>query len=81
MKSFVNGDSLYSCGWAKTEVFKYDNVMPRFNARSVPHMWFENATSGRRFLKYGEKNLRFQKYLDTWVKYDLKTLRVDAESF
>ena len=29
MQSFENGDSSYSCGRAKTEVFKYD-VMPGF---------------------------------------------------
>ena len=34
---FENGDSSYSCGRAKTEVFKYDDVMPRFKARSSAH--------------------------------------------
>ena len=37
---FENGDLSYSCGRgrAKTEVFKYDDVMPRFQARSSAHM-------------------------------------------
>ena len=30
VESFENGDSSYSSGRAKTEVFKYDDVMPRF---------------------------------------------------
>ena len=34
---FENGDLSYSCGRAKTEVFKYDDVMPRFGARSSAH--------------------------------------------
>ena len=29
---------------------------------AFPHIRFENVTCGRRFLKYGEKNLRFRKY-------------------
>ena len=37
MESFENGDSSYSCGRAKTEVFKYDDVMSRFKARSSTH--------------------------------------------
>ena len=32
-----NVDVLYSCGRAKTGVFKYDDVMPRFQARSSAH--------------------------------------------
>ena len=28
--TFENGDFSYSCGRAKTEVFKYDDIMPRF---------------------------------------------------
>ena len=34
---FENGDVLYSFGWAKTEVFKYDDVMPRILAGSSAH--------------------------------------------
>ena len=37
MEIFENGDSSYSCGRAKTEVFKYDDVMPRLKARSSAH--------------------------------------------
>ena len=37
METFVNGDVAYSCGRVKTEVFKYDDVMPRFKARSSTH--------------------------------------------
>ena len=37
MGTFENGASSYSCGRAKTEVFKYDDVMPRFKARSSAH--------------------------------------------
>ena len=34
---FENGDSSYLCGRVKTKVFKYDDVMPRFKARSSAH--------------------------------------------
>ena len=44
VENFENGDVSYSCGRAKTEVFKYDDVMP-----TLPHIRFENATCGRRF--------------------------------
>ena len=45
-------------GRANTEVFKYDDVLPR-----LPHIRFQNATYGCSFfLKYGEKNLHFRKY-------------------
>ena len=54
VESFENGDSSYSCGRAKTEAFKYDDVMSRLKARSSAHT-FENATCGRR------KTPRFQK--------------------
>ena len=37
MENFKNGDLSYSCGQAKTEVFKYDDVMPRLKARSSAH--------------------------------------------
>ena len=37
VEGFENGDSSYSCGRAKTEVFKCDDVMPRFKARSSAH--------------------------------------------
>ena len=34
---FEKGDLSYSYGLTKTEVFKYDNVMPKFKARSSAH--------------------------------------------
>ena len=34
---FENGDVSYSCGRAKTDVFKYDDIIPRFKARSFAH--------------------------------------------
>ena len=44
MESLENGDSSYSCGRVKTEVFKYDDLIR-----------FENATCGRRFFLNMEK--------------------------
>ena len=41
VESFESGDLPYSCGRATTEVFKYDDVLPR-----LPHIHFENATCG-----------------------------------
>ena len=40
MERFENEDSSYSCGRARTEVFKYNDFdfMPRFKARSSAHM-------------------------------------------
>ena len=68
------------------EVFKYDDVIPRFKARSSAHTIRKRYVWTPIFLlfyKYREKNLRFQKYSDyVWmVKYDSTTLRVDADSF
>ena len=37
VESFEKRDSSYSYGRAKTEVFKYDDVMPRFKGRSSLH--------------------------------------------
>ena len=37
MESFEYDYSSHSCGRAKTEIFKYDDVMPRFKARSSTH--------------------------------------------
>ena len=37
VESFENGDSSYSCGRAKMEVFKYDDIMLRFKGRSSAH--------------------------------------------
>ena len=69
---FASKGSSYSCGRAKTEVFKYHvTVMPRFQTRS-----FEDAD----FFKYGEKESPFSKIPGyVWaIKYD-KRLRVDAD--
>ena len=46
METFENADSSYSCGRgrAKTEVFKYDDVMHRFRL-ALPHI--RNATCAR----------------------------------
>ena len=41
VETFENGDLLYSCGRVNTEVFKYDDVLPR-----LPHIQFKNATCG-----------------------------------
>ena len=35
VETFENGDVSYSCGRAKTEVLKYDDVMPRFKVETV----------------------------------------------
>ena len=43
VETFENGNLSYLCGWAKTEVFKYDDVMPRFWARSSAHGDSKNA--------------------------------------
>ena len=46
VESFEIGDVSYSCGRAKTEVFKYVDVIPRFKAWSIAH------TIRKRFRKY-----------------------------
>ena len=46
---FENGGSSCSCGRVKTEVFKYDDALPRFSRLALLHIRFENATFGRRF--------------------------------
>ena len=62
METFENGDSSFSCGRSKPEVFKYDNVMPRFKARSSAHTIRKRLGVDADFFKYGEKHLRFPKY-------------------
>ena len=62
METFENRDVSYSCGRAKTEVFKHDDVMPRFKARSSAHTIRKRHVWTQIFLKYGEKSLRFRKY-------------------
>ena len=59
---FENRDSSHSCGRAKTEVFKYDDVMPRFKARSSAHTIRKRYVWTQIFLNTEKKNLRFQKY-------------------
>ena len=62
VKIFENGDLSYSCERAKTRVFKYGDVMPRFQARSSAHTIRKRYVWTQILFKYGEKNLRFQKY-------------------
>ena len=52
----------YSCERVKTEVFKYDDVMPRFKARSSAHTIRKHYVWTLIVFKYGGKNLRFRKY-------------------
>ena len=89
---FENGDVSYSSGWAKTEVFKYDDVMPRL---ALLHSYgaklcFSSATYDSKiqlvdadFVKYAEKTSPFSKIPGyKWtVKYNSKTLRKDADFF
>ena len=81
---FENGDSSYSYGLAKTEVFKYNLIMSCLSSRlALSHIRFENATCVRILFKYGGKKCPFSKILGyVWmVKYDSKSLRVEADSF
>ena len=83
METFENGDVPYSCGRAKTEVFKQDEVIPRFRARFSAHTILKRFVWAQIFFKYGGKNYPFLKipgYVWT-IKYDSKTLRVDADIF
>ena len=78
MESFENGDSSYSCGRAKTEAFKYDDVIPRLKARSSTHTIRKRYVWTQSFLNTEKKNPPFSKlpgYVWT-VKYDSKTLHV-----
>ena len=67
MESFEIGDVSYSCGRAKTEVFKYVDVIPRFKAWSIAH------TIRKRFRKYPATC--------GWSNTIQITLRVDADFF
>ena len=84
MESFENGDSSYSRGRAKTEVFKYDDVMPRFKAPSSAHtirksyVWTDIFLSTKRKFSVFE-NTRLR--VESIKKKDSKTLRVDADFF
>ena len=76
---FENGDLSYSCGRAKTEVFKYDDVMPRFEARSSARMVRKCFVWTLIFLNTEEKVTFSKKPGCVWtVRYDSKALRVDA---
>ena len=46
VESFENGDSSYSCGRVKTEVFKYDDVMSRIKARCSLFRKYDLKTLG-----------------------------------
>ena len=60
MESFENGDSLYSCGRAKTEAFKYDDVMPRFMPRSSAHTIRKRYVWTQIFLSTEKKSSVFE---------------------
>ena len=80
VETFENGDSLYPCGRTKTEVFKYDDVIPRFDVHSSAHTIRKRYVWLQIFLNTEKKTLRFSKipgHVCT-VKYDSKTLRLDA---
>ena len=62
MEIFENGKSSYSHGRAKKEVFKHDDVMPRFKARSSAHTIQKRFVWMQIFLNTEKKNLRFRKY-------------------
>ena len=59
--SFENGDSLYSCGRAKTGAFKYDDAMPKFKARSSAHMIRKRYVWTQIFRNTEKKNPPFSK--------------------
>ena len=83
MEIFENGDLSYSRGRAKTEVFKHDDVMPRFKARSSAHTIRKRFVWMQIFLNTEKKKSPFSKISGyVWmVKYDSKTVRVDADIF
>ena len=77
---FENGDLSYSCGRAKTEVFKYDDIMPRFKVRSSAHT-NQKLYVWTQIFSNTKKKSPFSKIPGyVWmVKYDSKTLGVDAK--
>ena len=79
---FENGDSSYSCGRAKTEGFKYDDVMPRFKACSSAHTIRKRHVWTQTFLNTEKKISVFE---NTSIRVDgqtrFKMLRVDADFF
>ena len=76
MESFVNEDSLYSCGRPKTEVFKYDDVMLRFNTRSSAHTIRKGYMWSQIQFKYGEKISGFEN-----TRLSVNGRKVDAGFF
>ena len=69
VENFKNGDSSYSCGRVKTEVFKCDDVMPRFKARSSAHAIRKRYVWTQSFLNTEKKTSVFENTL----------LRVDGQ--
>ena len=68
---FENGDSSYSCGRAKTEVLKYDEVMPRFKVCSSAHTIRKRYVCTQIFLNT-EKKSQFSKIPgDVWTRPQL----------
>ena len=55
METFENGDSSYSYGGGKTEVFEYDDAMPRFKAHPSAHTIQKRCVDADFFLNTGEK--------------------------
>ena len=64
------------------EVFKYNDIMSRFQARSSAYIQFDNTMFVHRFFKIWCKNLHSKNSGYMWmVKFNLKMLRVDADFF
>ena len=90
------GFQIRSPGWRflKTEIYhipvdgqkrRFSNTMTSClgSRLALPHIRFENAACGRRFFEHGGNEVTFSKtpgYVWT-VRYDSKTLRVDADFF
>ena len=84
METFENGDLLCECGRAKTEVFKYDDVLPKFQARYSPHTIRKRYVCPDTdfFLKTEKRISIFEhstgRCLDGQIRFENVTLRVDA---
>ena len=83
MEIFEKRDPSYSRGRAKTEVFKYDDVMPRFKARSSAHttrkryVWTQIFLNTEKNISVFEKNrLR----VDGQIRSKIATCRRDLIS-
>ena len=66
-KIFENGDLSHSCGRAKTQIFKYDDVMPRLQACSAVLTIRKRYAWTQILFNRGDKNLHFRKYPATCV--------------